>query len=361
MSFEIIGILPHRRYSEVFADPLSSFDTNVLSKGAQALEGAGFERVLIANSATYPDSMPIASWVLGQTKTLKVMIAHRPGFIVPTMAARMLGALDRLSEGRAGVHIFTGTDDREMQADGDFLTKEQRYARSREYVMVMKRMWREDAPFDHDGEHYRFNGAFAAVKPQCKIPVFWGGLSDAAVAGAAAVADIFAFPGLPVVKIKELIARTASVSRAPHDASLEYLVTLRMIVGATERQAWDTAHDYVRVLAKEAAEKGKLGDGGAKEIDACVAAATEGGRNGLLWSAFGKVPVGRPMSGCMVGTADQLLDGLMEYRRAGIDRFILAGYGTPFEYARELGDELLPRFRAAVEAEAPRSALGNVD
>lgn len=358
MSFEIIGILPHRRYSEVFADPLSAFDASVLSEGARALEAAGFERVLIANSATYPDSMPLASWVLAQTTKLKVMIAHRPGFIVPTMAARMLAALDRVSEGRAGVHIITGTDDKEMQADGDFLTKDERYARSREYVAVMKRMWREEAPFDHDGAFYRFNGAFAAVKPARKIPVFWGGLSDAAVDGAAAVADIFAFPGLPLPKIEELIARTRSVPRAPHDQPLEYLVTLRMIVGATERQAWDTVQDYLRMLAKEAAGNGKLGDGGQEEIDACVAAATEGSRFGTLFNGFGKVPVGRPMSGCVVGTVDQLLETLMAYRHAGIDRFIMGGYGTPAEYARELGDELLPRFRAAVAADDQRRDAG---
>ena len=72
------------------------------------------------------------------------------------MAARIFATIDRLSQGRATVHVISGAHDSEMLKDGDTLNKEQRYLRSREYVQVMRRMWTCDAPFDFDGDFYTF-------------------------------------------------------------------------------------------------------------------------------------------------------------------------------------------------------------
>ncbi|EJU09942.1 alkanesulfonate monooxygenase [Sphingomonas sp. LH128] len=154
------------------------YDPQFLRDYAVAHEEAGFDRVLVGQTATWPDPLSTAAHIAAVTKTLKFMVAHRPGFIAPTMAARMFATLDRASGGRAGVHIITGASDVETQADGDYLTKEQRYHRSREYVEILRRIWSSEVPFDHAGEWYRFNGAFALVKPvQEQIPVFWAGRS----------------------------------------------------------------------------------------------------------------------------------------------------------------------------------------
>ena len=351
MSFEIIGILPHRFYSEVYARPLSEFDLDFLGECARAHEAAGYDRVLIANSATYPDSIPIAAWVAGATSRLKLMIAHRPGFVAPTMAARMFAAIDQLSQGRAGVHIITGSNDKEMQADGDFLTKDVRYARSHEYVEIMKRIWESDEPIDHDGEFYRFTGGFAAVKPvqQPGITVFWGGSSEKALTMGSLVADVYALGGGPVEKISELVSNTKALA-AERGRTLDFLVSIRVILGDTEKQAWDKAHSMLGDLVHEHATQGRLevlpGESQEDAIKRTVQKAAEGSRDGCVWSAFGKVPVGRPVSNCMVGTVDQIVETVLQYYGAGIGRFILAGY-DPTTYPREFGEKLLPRLRQA--------------
>ncbi len=351
MSCEIIGILPHRFYSEVYARPLSEFDLDFLGECARAHEAAGYDRVLIANSATYPDSIPIASWVAGVTSRLKLMIAHRPGFVAPTMAARMFAAIDQLSQGRAGVHIITGSNDKEMEADGDFLTKEVRYERSREYVEIMKRIWESDEPIDHDGDFYRFNGGFAAVKPVQKpgITVFWGGSSEKALQMGSQVADVYAFGGGPVERISKLVSSTNALA-AERGRTLDFLVSIRVILGDTEKEAWDKAHSMLSDLAHEHATQGRLevapGESQEDAIERTVQTAAEGSRDGCVWSAFGKVPVGRPVSNCMVGTVDQIVETVLQYFDAGIRRFILAGY-DPNTYPREFGEKLLPRLRQA--------------
>ena len=352
MAIEIIGILPHRFYSEVYSDPVSEFDMEFIRECARAHEAAGYDRVLIANSATYPDSLPLASWVIAKTDRLKVMIAHRPGFVAPTMAARMLATLDRLAPGRVGVHIITGTNDVEMRADGDYLTKDVRYGRSREFVEVMKRMWSSDAPFDHHGEHYRAEGAFAAVKPAngWSIPVFWGGSSPAAVENGAKVADIYALAG----GAREAVLGTMEAVRsaAPgRGRDIEFLLSTRVILGDTEEAAWTTAHAHLRDLATELSDKGGIerqaGESRDAAIDRVTAAAAEGSRVGRAFTGFAKVKVGRPIANCLVGTPAQIIDTLADLAHAGVSRFILAGY-DPRRYPAEFGRLLLPGLRAAV-------------
>lgn len=356
MTIEIIGILPHRYYSEIYARPLSEFDLELIENGARAHEAAGYDRVLIANSATYPDSMPIATWVAARTTRLKLMIAHRPGFIAPTMAARMFATIDRLSGGRCGVHIITGTSDEEMKADGDYLTKDERYARSREYVAVMKRIWASREPVDHEEGFFKFEHGFAAVKPVQRpgITVFWGGASPAAVENGGQVADVFALPGAAEDKVHNLIGAVRDVA-ARHERSIDFLLSTRVIIGRSEEEAWRKAEAHLRDLVEEKEASGglerKSGESRQEAVDRAVAEASKGSRQNLVWSAFGKVAIGRPIANCMVGTVDQLVDALARFHANGVSRFILAGY-NPVDYPEEFGCELLPRLRERTSRQA---------
>ncbi|MEL0252605.1 MAG: LLM class flavin-dependent oxidoreductase, partial [Novosphingobium sp.] len=99
-----------------------------------------------------------------------------------TMAARMLATLDRLMPGRLGVHIITAASDEETQADGDYLTKVERYDRAKEYIEILRAMWSSEAPITHEGKWFKFTGGFAAIKPANRdVPVYFGGMSPAAL------------------------------------------------------------------------------------------------------------------------------------------------------------------------------------
>ena len=354
MGVEIIGILPHRFYSEVYARPLSEFDTDFLESCALAHESAGFDRVLIANSSTYPDSLPVGTWVLSRTRKLKVMLAHRPGFVAPTMAARMFATVDRLSGGRCGVHIITGTNDTEMAADGEVLGKDERYERSGEYVAIMKRIWTSHTPIDHNGAYYSFKGGLAAVRPERAgaIPVFWGGASEKGLRIGSEVADVFALNLGPAEWLAETIARLHSFAENAQ-RRLELLISSRIVIGDSEEQAWELAHEHLRALVRELDENGKLeyqvGESSEAAQQRIFEKALSGSRQGLLFSAFGKVGVGRPIGNCLVGTVDQIVARLLELHGQGVSRFILAGY-DPTTYPDEFGRELIPRLRASFDA-----------
>jgi len=356
MAFEAIGVLHWNDYSEVRPKPFSAVEPDFITACAQAHEDAGFDRMLIANSAHRPDSLPIATWAAAGTTRLKMMIAHRPGFIAPTMAARMFAILDRMSGGRCGVHIITGADDVEMQADGDFLTKDVRYERSAEYVAVMRRIWSEEAPFDHEGDFYRAKGAFAHVRPEGEggIPVFWGGTSEPAIRLGTQIADVFAFPGFGLSRIAGLAAQVRAAA-AGRDRPPDLLISTRVIVAATQAQAWDRARAMQRQLAEEVVDNGCFptlpGEGRGRAVDRAIAEAEADGLDGLLWNGLSRIPTGRPALACLVGSTDQIIGALLDYHAHGVTRFIMSGY-DPIPDALAMGQDLVPRLRESVERRA---------
>ena len=160
---EFIGWAAPQESSEVMAPRGPIFDADVLAETARVHEDAGFDRVLIGYFTNAPDGFLVAAHVAASTERLGLLLAHRPGFVAPTLAARKLATLDQLSKGRAAVHIISGGSDADQARDGDFADHGVRYRRSAEYVRVLRRTWTAQQPFDHAGEFYRVAGAHSDI------------------------------------------------------------------------------------------------------------------------------------------------------------------------------------------------------
>ncbi len=351
MPCEIVGLHFFADSSELH--PLHGvFDAAFVRDYAIAHEEAGFDRVLIGQTATWPDGLVTASHIAAVTSTLKFMVAHRPGFVAPTMAARMFATLDQVSDGRVGIHIITGASDIETQADGDFLTKDERYRRSREYVDILRQIWASEKPSDFAGDWYRFNGGFAAIKPvQPTIPIFWGGSSDLAVALGAECADVYAVGPGTIEDTGRHVARFKAEA-ARHGRNPGISMSMRVIVADTEDEAWDRARVVLDAVTSFQAGGAKIGR--EKEGDAAAAMLIAQAERGecldeRLWTGVTKATQGRLHATALVGTADQVSDALMAYYRVGVDRFLINGFDTIHD-VRLFGRALVPMIRAKVAA-----------
>ena len=350
MPCEIVGLHYFADSSEVH--PMRGvFDPAFLRDYAVAHEEAGFDRILIGQTATWPDGLATAAHVAAVTSRLKFMIAHRPGFVAPTMAARMFATLDRISGGRVGVHIITGASDIETQCDGDFLTKDERYRRSREYVDILRAIWTNDRPLDYEGDHYRFNGGYAELKPvQDAIPIFWGGASDLAIELGAQCADVYAVGPGTLAQTQALVSRFKSEA-ARHGRDPGISMSMRIIVGDTEEAAWTKAAAVLEAVTGVQASGMKLGrekevgDPGTRDA---LALAAQGARvDDRLWTGITQATQGRLHATALVGTAEQVMQSLMAYYDIGVDRFLLNGFYT-IEDVRLFGKDLIPMIRTAV-------------
>jgi len=98
----------------------AGIDADYIAEFSQAHEASGFDKVLIGYSSATAEGFAVAGYAASQTKTLGYLIAHRPGFVFPTLLARQAATLDQLTEGRIALHIISGGSDLEQRRDGDW-------------------------------------------------------------------------------------------------------------------------------------------------------------------------------------------------------------------------------------------------
>jgi alkanesulfonate monooxygenase len=115
-------------------------------------ERSGFGGALIGTGWGRPDSFAIATAIAARTTTFAPLVAIRPGYWNPAHFASAAATLDQLSRGRLLVNVVTGADDARAYGDVD-LDKSSRYDRTREFLQLIRRLWREkDVTFD--GEYF---------------------------------------------------------------------------------------------------------------------------------------------------------------------------------------------------------------
>ena len=176
-------------------------------ESARAHEAAGYDMALVGYSSSSAEGFLVALHAAHHTERLKFLVAHRPGFVQPTLMARKIATFDQLTRGRLAVHIITGKTDAEQHGDGDFSAKPERYERAAEYLGVMRRVWTETAPFDFAGRFYRVAGAQSDVFPfQKPYPeILFGGASEGALAMGAEHCDTYAMYAEPLAAAQKRI------------------------------------------------------------------------------------------------------------------------------------------------------------
>ncbi len=328
---------------------------------AQAHDKAGFDWALVGYSSSSADGFGVASYCAAKTDRLGYLIAHRPGFVAPTLAARKFATFDNLwvtDDGlpRMGLHIITGASDAEMAKDGDWSDKSTRYRRSGEYVAIMRKEW-SGQRFDFDGEFYKVQGGASDVLPYQRPtpPVLFGGSSEEALEMGAEHCDIFAIFGEPRAMVAERIAdfraRCAKYER-PFGKEPGFNISLRPIIAETEGKAWDKAR---KMLADIKAHGGQRPvPAGSVSGDRLLAAAAQGEvHDERLWMAIAEATGAVGNSTCLVGTPEQVAESCLEYYKLGIEGILLRGF-EPLQDALEYGKELIPRMRqgaAAIDAD----------
>ena len=353
MPVKFIGYIGFNNESEIHGTrQLRSLDRDYVEAAAKAQEETGFDRVLIPFGSNSPESQIVATHAAAITTKLGFLIAHRPGFTQPTVAARQLATLDQLSGGRVAVHIITGGADEEMAKDGDVSTKAERYARTDEYLKVLRQEWTAEKPFDHDGDFYRIRGGFAAVKPQ-NLPVFFGGSSPEAIEVAGRHADVYALWGETQEQVREAVATVRAAARRHGRKEPGFSLSLRPIIADTEEAAWKRADEIVEIV-RDIRQKASLGtsnhtppNAGSQRLLQTTQAGYRADQR--LWTGLAAVAGAQGNSTGLVGTPEQVAESILEYYRLGIGSFLIRGF-DPVNDATDFGRELIPRIKAGAAA-----------
>ncbi|MGW4940208.1 LLM class flavin-dependent oxidoreductase [Actinoplanes sp. NPDC004185] len=313
---------------------------------ARAAERLGFTGVLTPTGTFCEDAWLTTAALLTETSTLRFLVAFRPGLVSPTLAAQMASTYQRISGGRLMLNVVTGGESTEQRRFGDWLDHDQRYARTAEFVQVLRGAWSGE-PFDFTGEHYRIEGATTRQPPDPAPPIFFGGSSPPALRVAAEHVDTYLTWGEP----PDAVAAKLAAVRALTDRRLTYGIRLHVITRDTADEAWAAARallDRVPEAAVTAArERFARTESEGQRRMAQLAGGDSLEVSPNLWAGFGLV---RPGAGtALVGSHAEVAERLSEYHALGIDHVILSGQ-PHLEEAYRFGEGVLPLLKLGANA-----------
>ena len=311
-----------------------------LGQIARSAEQLGFTGALTPTGAWCEDAWLTTAMLTEVTERLKFLVAFRPGLISPTLAAQMASTFQRLSGGRLLLNVVTGGEAHEQRSYGDFLSKDERYARSDEFLGIIRALWRGET-VTHEGKHLHVENAKLSRLPDPLPEIYLGGSSKAAGPVAVNHTQVYLTWGEPPAQVAEKLAWIRGIG----GGHLRFGIRLHVITRDTAEQAWAEADRLLQGISPESIAAVQAGLRRSESVGQQRMLDLHGGsRDGLLvspnlWAGVGLVRGGAGTA--LVGSHTEVADRIAEYASLGISEFILSGY-PHLEEAYWFGEGVLP-------------------
>ncbi|RVD16054.1 alkanesulfonate monooxygenase, FMNH(2)-dependent [Mesorhizobium sp. M7A.F.Ca.ET.027.02.1.1] len=323
-----------------------SVDLPYLTQVAKAADTLGYYGVLLPTGRSCEDSWVIASALVPMTERLRFLVAVRPGLQSPTLTARMTATLDRISNGRLLINVVTGGDPLENKGDGIFLSHAERYEVTQEFLRIYKRVLSGET-VEHEGKHFRIEDGRLLFPPMQTPypPLYFGGSSDAGSVVAAQEIDKYLTWGEPPADVERKLDGMRELAQKA-GRKLSFGIRLHVIARETTEEAWAAADRLISRLDDATIASAQKVFARMDSVGQARMSALHGGNRAKLeiapnlWAGVGLVRGGAGTA--LVGDPDTIAERIDEYRRLGIDTFILSGY-PHLEEAYRFGELVLPK------------------
>jgi alkanesulfonate monooxygenase len=333
-----------------FGDPTKNIPNSMehFEKVALAAENAGFEYVLVPTTEICWEAWITSAYLAAKTKKLKFLVALKPGYIHPVQLAKMVATFDQISGGgRIYINLIAGQSAADARSEGQFESKEKRYAQMEEEILLLRDLVSSDA-VTFNGQYYHVDCPKITPKATQKPypPFFLGGGSEMAseISAKYSATHLFwgDYPERIAVQIKEIRERAAKYGRAD---ALDFSMRLQIICRETEEEAWALAEqliagadDHKARITQRLAGFDSAANKRQRELSAI-----EGNRlTPHLWSGITKVRAGAGTA--VVGNPQQVAAQLQDFIDVGISGFCLSGYPHADE-AEFFGKNVMPRLK----------------
>jgi alkanesulfonate monooxygenase len=322
-------------------------DLDYLTQVAQAAERAGFDAVLTPTGTHCEDAWISTAALIPETKTLRFLVAFRPGFLSPTLAAQQATTFQRLSGGRVLLNVVTGGNPDEQKSFGDWLDHDERYERTSEFLQIVRGAWTAK-PFDFEGAHYNVKGARVSKAPKPVPEIFFGGSSAPAKRVAAEHSDVWLMWGEPPAAAGAELAGVRELADS-YGRTLRFGIRLHVISRDKAQDAWDVTERLLEAMPPEIVEKAQGSRHYSESEGQRRMTELHGGRrenlvvSPNLWAGFGLVRGGAGTA--LVGSHEEVAERIAEYHALGFDHFILSGQ-PHLEEAYWFGEGVVPLLRA---------------
>jgi alkanesulfonate monooxygenase len=305
-------------------------------------ERCGIESLLMPFGFHRPDPVALSAALGVLTEKIKFLVAVRSAAMTPTYFAQQVNTLSMLTNGRVIVNIVAGLRPDEHRYYGDYLVHDDRYERTEEFFAICNRLWRDDEPVTFSGKYYRVEGARLKtpfVSPDRATPeIFVGGNSAWAQRLTISQGSCqIRIPDTPE-KMRPQICRVLA-----HGGEVGIIVSL--VCRPTHDEAVAAAYAAVEGLGEATGTHEHFyakTDSVSFRSSYDLAQRPSDWLTPYLWT--GAVPYMGAPAIALVGSPDEIVDAMFEYRSVGVTHFLSLGWPDEPEVTF-FAQEVLPRVR----------------
>jgi dimethylsulfone monooxygenase len=265
------------------------------------------------------ESYTFAAGMAAQTKYPAVFATSHVSTVHPTMAAKQAATIDHISGGRFSLNVITGWYKAEFDAFGLAMPDhDARYDGAAEWIEIMRLLWQSEEPVTYEGKYYQVRNALLRPQPIQKPcpPVMCAGQSKKGRQFSAKYSDItFMVPenrSDPAALRAEIQQFRKSI-REQSGRDIKLWSYTYIIQADTEEQAKKIHHHCVHEKGDWAGLSNVFEAMGLNNLSMPPEIKVKLKEDFI--AGFGGVP--------LIGTKEQIVDGLKFFVDAGIDGLLL--------------------------------------
>jgi alkanesulfonate monooxygenase len=310
-------------------------------------EESGIESMLMAIGFARRDPMLLSVALGRQTRRIGFMIACRPSLVSPPFFVQQFNTVSQLLEGRVSVNFVAGHTPSELGYYGCHLEHDERFEQADEFIAICRALWRlSDGAdvVDFQGRHFHIQECRLGTPFRGRVrdepEIYLGGNSVPAATRAARHADcLFQFAEPPAElagRLEQILAQgkevgllVALIARSTREealASADALVARHGEQGRAAHRDFERNSDSVAFTSTYALSRRN----------------TSGWLTDTLWA--GAVPYLGAPAVALVGSAAEIANALIEYKRIGVSQFLFLGW-PDLDEMTFFGQEVLPLVR----------------
>jgi coenzyme F420-dependent glucose-6-phosphate dehydrogenase len=251
----------------------------------------------------------------------------------PAIVAQAMATLGALYPGRVLVGVGTGESLNEVPVLGiEWPDSKERFARLKEAVVLMKRLWSEDM-VTHDGDYYHTRSATVYDKPSQPIPIYIAASGESAARLAGRFGDgiiVTSGKGKALYTETLLPAFADGAKKAGRDESkLEKMIEVKVSFDRDRQRALDDTRNWAALALPS---EDKVGVEDPREMERRAAA----------------LPIEKAASRWLVSDdPDEHVEQIGEYIRYGFTHLVFHAPGNDqMRWLDQFSSQVLPRLRA---------------
>ncbi len=282
------------------------------------------------------------TWAAGLsavTERLSVFATFHVPTVHPVRAAKEVATIDHISGGRFGLNIVAGWNWKELKMFGlDQREHDARYDAADEWITLCKELWTREGEFDFEGEYFHSPGVYSEPKPlqQPHPALMSAGNSERGQRYAAKHTDINFVVAPTIEAAGNIAADVKRMAREDYGRDIQVFGQAYVVCRDTEAEAKEYVDYYVH----------KMGDREGVQNLLDVLIPNSRSALGTGWQAMADNMIAGYGAIPLVGTREQVVEGMKAFADAGIDGITLS-WVNYLEGLEQFERELLPLMREA--------------